>query len=112
MSRDWGSAYDVVPYFAAAYGLAVDGTIVDAPGQGPSAARVADPVKGVKEKGIKAIFADSQCSEDLVRTTADDTGATVVSDRYTDSVGDARQDTYAAMKAWTIEQVTRALSGG
>ena len=34
------SFHDAFPYFAAAYGLTVDGTIVDAPGQDPSAARV------------------------------------------------------------------------
>ncbi len=105
------SFHDAFPYFAAAYGLTVDGTIVDAPGQDPSAAQVADLVKVIKEKGIKAIFAEAQFSEDLVRTIADETGATVVSDLYTDSVGDVPQDTYAAMMSWNIEQVARALSG-
>jgi len=105
------SFHDAFPYFAAAYGLTVDGTIVDAPGQDPSAAKVAELVTVIKDKGIKAIFAEAQFNEDLVRTIADETGATVVSDLYTDSVGDAPRDTYAGMMAWNIEQVARALAG-
>ena len=65
----------------------------------------------IRDKGIKAIFAEAQFNEDLVRTIADETGATVVSDLYTDSVGDAPQDTYAAMMRWNIEQVAGALAG-
>ena len=106
------SFHDAFPYFAAAYGLTVDGTIVDSPGQDPSAAQVAELVSVIRDKGIKAIFAEAQFNEDLVRTIADETSATVVSNLYTDSVGDAPQDTYAGMMAWNIEQVARALSGG
>ena len=63
---------------------------MDAPGQDPSAGAG----RGARRrrsgtKGIKAIFAEAQFNEDLVRTIADETGATVVSDLYTDSVGDA-----------------------
>jgi ABC-type Zn uptake system ZnuABC Zn-binding protein ZnuA len=104
--------HDAFPYFAAAYGLTVDGTIVDAPGQDPSAAQVADLVTVIKDKGIKAIFAEAQFTEDLVRAIADETGATVVSDLYTDSVGDAPRDSYAGMMTWNIEQVAQALAAG
>ncbi|HYO42605.1 MAG TPA: metal ABC transporter substrate-binding protein [Candidatus Limnocylindrales bacterium] len=105
------SFHDAFPYFAAAYGLTIDGTIVNAPGQDPSAAQVSGLIRLVKEQGIKAIFAEAQFSEDLVRTIADETGATVVSDLYTDSVGDAPQDTYAGMMTWNVEQVAKALTG-
>ncbi len=105
------SFHDAFPYFAAAYGLTVDGTIVDAPGQDPSAAKVAELVTVIKDKGIKAIFAEAQFNEDLVRTIANETGATVVSDLYTDSVGDGARDTYAGMMRSNIEQVARALAG-
>ena len=105
------SFHDAFPYFAAAYGLTVDGTIVDAPGQDPSAAQVAELVSVIRDKGIKAIFAEAQFNEDLVRTIADETGATVVSNLYTDSVGDAPLDTYAGMMAWNIEQVAAGSRG-
>jgi len=110
-SRTVISFHDAFPYFAAAYGLTIDGTIVDSPGQDPSAAQVSGLIRLVKEKGIKAIFAEAQFSEDLVRTIADETGATVVSDLYTDSTGDAPQDTYVGMMTWNIDQVAQALVG-
>ena len=84
---------------------------MDAPGQDPSAAQVSALIKAIKDKGIKAIFAEAQFNDDLVRTIADETGATVVSDLYTDTVGDARQDTYAGMMAWNIEQVASGARG-
>ena len=103
--------HDAFPYFAAAYGLTIDGTIVDAPGQEPSAGEVSDLIRTIRDQGIRAIFAEAQFNDDLVRTIADETGVAVVSDLYTDSVGDAPQDTYEMMMRWNIEQVSRALTG-
>ncbi len=104
------SFHDAFPYFAARYGLTIDGSIVDAPGQDPSAAQVAAIVKVVREKGVKAIFAEAQFNEDLARTIADETGARVVSSLYTDSVGDAPQDTYVGMMRWNVDQVLEVLA--
>ena len=104
------SFHDAFPYFAAAYGLTIDGTIVDAPGQDPSAAQIAELVRVVREKGIHAIFAEAQFSEDLARTIADETGATVVSGLYTDSTGDAPQDTYAGLMRWNVDRVLEVLA--
>jgi ABC-type Zn uptake system ZnuABC Zn-binding protein ZnuA len=105
------SFHDAFPYFAAAYGLTVDGTVVDAPGQDPSAAQVTALVKLVKDKGIKAIFAEAQFSESLVDAIARESGATVVSDLYTDTLGDAPVDTYAGMMKADIDKVVAALGG-
>ena len=104
------SFHDAFPYFAATYGLAIDGTIVDAPGQDPSAGQIASLVEVVREKGIKAIFAEAQFSEDLARTIADETGAQVVSSLYTDSTGDAPQDTYAGLMRWNVDRVMEVLA--
>ena len=104
------SFHDAFPYFAAAYGLGIDGTIVDAPGQDPSAGQIASLVGVVREKGVKAIFAEAQFSEDLARTIADETGATVVSSLYTDSTGDAPKDTYVGMMRWNVDRVLEALA--
>jgi manganese/iron transport system substrate-binding protein len=104
------SFHDAFPYFAAAYGLAIDGTIVDAPGQDPSAGQIASLVGVVREKGIKAIFAEAQFSEDLARAIADETGARVVSSLYTDSIGDAPKDTYVGMMRWNVDRVIEALA--
>ena len=104
------SFHDAFPYFAAAYGLTVDGTIVDAPGQDPSAAQVAALVETVRAKGVKAIFTEAQFSDDLARTIADETGATVVSGLYTDSTGDAPQDSYAELMRWNVDRVLEVLA--
>ncbi len=110
-NRNVVSFHDAFPYFAAAYGLTIDGTVVDAPGQDPSAAQVANLVTLIRDRGVRAIFAEAQFNQDLVKTIADETGAVVVSDLYTDSVGDAPKDTYAGMMAWNIERVAAALAG-
>ena len=101
--------HDAFPYFAAAYGLTVDGTIVSAPGQDPSAGDLAGLIRAVEADGVKAILAEAQFNDDLARTIADETGATVVSSLLTDSVGDAPQDTYVEAMRWNVEQVAAAL---
>ena len=105
------SFHDAFAYFAAAYGLTIDGTVVDSPGQDPSAAQVAALVSRIREAGIKAIFAEAQFNPDIVDTIAAETGATVVSDLYTDSVGDAPQDTYERLMRWNVDRVVAALGG-
>ena len=103
--------HDAFPYFAAAYGLTIDGTVVDAPGQDPSAGQIAALVSRIREGGVKAIFAEAQFNPDIVDTIAAETGATVVSDLYTDSVGDPPQETYEGLMRWNVERVVAALGG-
>ena len=105
------SFHDAFPYFAAAYGLTIDGTVVDAPGQDPSAGQVAALVSRIREGGVRAIFAEAQFNPDIVETIAAETGATVVSDLYTDSVGDPPQDTYEGLMRWNVDRVVAALGG-
>jgi ABC-type Zn uptake system ZnuABC Zn-binding protein ZnuA len=103
------SFHDAFPYFAAAYGLKVDGTIVDAPGQDPSAGAIAALVQAIRDHGVKAIFSEAQFNPDLAQTISNETGATIVSSLYTDTVGDAPQDTYESMMRWNVDQVVAAL---
>ena len=103
------SFHDAFPYFAAAYGLRIDGTIVDAPGQDPSAGDIAGLIRVIEADDVRAIFAEAQFSDDLVQTLADETGVAVVSDLYTDTLGDAPVDTYVGVMSWNLDQVARAL---
>jgi ABC-type Zn uptake system ZnuABC Zn-binding protein ZnuA len=105
------SFHDAFPYFAAAYGLTVDGTVVDAPGQDPSASRVEALIAEIRAKGVKAILAEAQFSDKLVRAIADEAGATVVSNLYTDSVGDAPVDTYESIMRWDADRLVKVLTG-
>ncbi len=105
------SFHDAFPYFAAAYGLTIDGTIVDAPGQDPSASQIAALVALVRAKRIRAIFAEAQFNSDLAQAIGSETGATVVADLYTDTLGDPPVDTYAGLMRWNVDKVVAALGG-
>jgi ABC-type Zn uptake system ZnuABC Zn-binding protein ZnuA len=105
------SFHDAFPYFARAYGLTIDGTVVDAPGQDPSAAQVESLIAEIRAKGVRAILAEAQFSDKLVRAIADESGATVVSNLYTDSVGDAPVDTYEAVMRWDADRLVGVLAG-
>jgi zinc/manganese transport system substrate-binding protein/manganese/iron transport system substrate-binding protein len=105
------SFHDAFPYFAAAYGLTIDGTIVDSPGQDPSAGEIAALIERIRASGARAILAEAQFSDELARAIAAETGAVVVSDLLTDSVGDAPNDTYIALMRWNTERVAAALGG-
>lgn len=105
------SFHDAFPYYAAAYGLTVVGTIVDAPGQDPSAGQIADLVGKIKASGAKAIFAEAQFNDALAQAISKETGATVVYDLYDDTLGDPPQDTYLAIMAWNTDKVVAALGG-
>ncbi len=105
------SFHDAFPYYAAAYGLTIDGTVVDAPGQDPSAGQVAALVSAIKADGVSAIISEAQFSDSLVKTIADETGATVVSDLYDDTVGDPPVDTYVGVMTYDTDHIVAALGG-
>jgi ABC-type Zn uptake system ZnuABC Zn-binding protein ZnuA len=104
------SFHDAFPYLARAYGLEIVGVVVDAPGQDPSAGEIADLVDAIRAAGVKAVFSEAQFSDKLVRTIADETGATVESNLYNDSLGDPPADSYIGMMRWNIERIVAALS--
>jgi ABC-type Zn uptake system ZnuABC Zn-binding protein ZnuA len=107
--RNVVSFHDAFPYYARAYGLTVVDTVVDAPGQDPSAGALADLIAVIRANDIGAILSEAQFSPELVTTIADETGATVVSDLYTDSLGEAPADTFVGIIRWDTERILEAL---
>ena len=105
------SFHDAFPYFAEAYGLRMVGTVVGAPGQDPSAGALFDLIKAMRAEHVRVIFAEAQFSDALVQAVASETGATVVSDLYDDTLGDPPVDTYAGMMQWNADRVVSALGG-
>jgi manganese/iron transport system substrate-binding protein len=103
------SFHEAFPYLAAAYGLEIVGTVVDAPGQDPSAGRVAALVREIRDSGARAVFAEAQFGDQLAQTVADEAGVVVVTDLYNDSLGDPPVDTYEGMMRWNIERIVSAL---
>jgi ABC-type Zn uptake system ZnuABC Zn-binding protein ZnuA len=105
------SFHEAFPYFAAAYGLTVVGTIVDAPGQDPSAGEIATLVEAIRASGAKAVFGEAQFSPDLAEIVAAEAGVAVETHLYSDSLGDAPADTYEGMMRWNVDRVVAALGG-
>ncbi len=103
------SFHEAFPYFAAAYGLTVIGTIVDAPGQDPSAGEIADLVEAIRTSGAKAVFGEAQFSPDLAEIVAEEAGVAVETHLYSDSLGDAPADSYEGMMRWNADRVVAAL---
>ena len=101
--------HDAFPYFAAAYGLQVVGTVVPSPGQDPSAGNMADLVKVIRDQHVRAIFTEAQFSPKLVQQIGDETGAKVEGNLYDDTLGDPPVDSYIGMMRWDADRVVAAL---
>jgi ABC-type Zn uptake system ZnuABC Zn-binding protein ZnuA len=101
--------HDAFPYYARAYGLDVVGVAVGAPGQDPSAAEITALVDTIRRTGVKAVFAEDQFSPKLVEALASETGTTVVSDLFDDSLGKPPVTSYEQLIRWDTEQIVDAL---
>ncbi len=101
--------HDAFPYFARAYGIAIVGVAVEAPGQDPSASYTARLIDAIKATGVKAIFSEAQFPTKLVDQLAAETGTKVVANLYDDSVGDPPIDSYEGIVDWDVNQLVGAL---
>jgi ABC-type Zn uptake system ZnuABC Zn-binding protein ZnuA len=105
------SLHEAFPYFAAAYGLTIVGVVVSVPGQDPSASQLAELVRVIRETRAKAVFGEAQFSDKLARTVADESGATVESNLYSDTLGDPPADSYVGMMRSNADRIVAALGG-
>jgi ABC-type Zn uptake system ZnuABC Zn-binding protein ZnuA len=103
------SFHDAFPYYAAAYGLDVVGVVVAAPGQEPSAGEVAALVDAIRSTGTRAILAEAQFNPRVADRISEETGATIVSDLYTDTLGPAPADSYMGIMTWDTDRIVEAL---
>lgn len=103
------SYHDALPYFCRAYGLTVVGNVVAAPGQDPSVQEVQRLIDSIRANGVRAIFSEAQFNPELARTIASEAGARVVSDLYTDTLGDSPADTYEGLVRWDVAHIAEAL---
>ena len=103
------SFHDAFPYLAQAYGLEIVGTVIDAPGQDPSAGEIAGLIDAIRASNATALFGEAQFNPQLAQTIAAETGIAVVTDLYTDSLGSPPADTYEGMIRWDVERVVGAL---
>jgi ABC-type Zn uptake system ZnuABC Zn-binding protein ZnuA len=103
------SYHDAFPYFAAAYGLTIVGTVVPAPGQDPNAGEVVALIAAIRASGVKAIFSEAQFNPKVEQQLAAEAGVTVVSNLYNDALGAPPVDTYEGMMRWDADRVVEAL---
>lgn len=103
------SFHEAFPYFAAAYDLEIVDTIIDAPGQDPSAGQIAALIDAIQDEGVAAIFAESQFPSSLTQAISDETAVAVVTDLYNDSLGDPPVDSYVGLIEWDVERIVQAL---
>lgn len=105
------SFHEAFPYFARAYDLEIVGTVIDAPGQDPSAGEIAALVDAIRESGATAVLSEVQFGPELAETVAREAGVRVEAGLYNDSLGESPIDTYEAMIRWDVERIVVALTG-
>lgn len=89
--------HEAFPYFARDFRLEIAGVIEREPGTEPSARELADTVKLVRERGVKALFAEPQFSDRSARVIAAETGSKV---HELDPVVTGPSEPDAARGAW------------
>jgi ABC-type Zn uptake system ZnuABC Zn-binding protein ZnuA len=101
--------HDALPYLARAYGIEIVDVVVAAPGQEPSAAAMAAIIDEIRATKVPAVVTEVQFSDDVARSIASETGATLVSDLYTDTLGQPPLDSYEAVMRWNVDRIASAL---
>ena len=89
--------HEAFPYFARDFRLEVAGVIEREPGTEPSARELADTVKLVRARGVKALFAEPQFPDRSAQVIAAETGAKVY---QLDPVVTGPAEPEAARGAW------------
>lgn len=103
--------HEAYPYFAARYGFQLIGVITPSPGQEPSAGELAHLIQTVKAAQVKAVFSEAQFSPRLSQALAQEAGVQqVVSDLYSDSLGDPPADSYIGMMTYNVQRMVQALA--
>ncbi len=96
--------------FAERYGFELVGAVFPTTtGEGsPSARRIAELIDAILQSGAPAIFLESGGDSELAEQVGEATGATVVTDLYTHSLGPGAS-TYIEMMRWNVSKIVEAL---
>jgi len=105
--------HDTFGYFARRYDFEVVGTVFEGVSteEEPSPQQVAELVERIRAAGVPAIFAESTVNARLAEQIADEAGVQVVTDLYTDALGEpgSEGDTYLKMMRFDVAQFVAAL---
>lgn len=105
--------HDTFAYFAKRYGFTIVGTVFAGVSteQEPSAQQIAALVERVRAENVPAVFTENTMNTRLAEQIATEAGVQVVTDLYTDALGEAGSagDTYVKMMRHNVEQIVAAL---
>ena len=110
-NRKMVTNHDAFPYFAQEYGFTIVGDVLGNPASEPSSGDLAALVQKIKAEHVKAIFSESQFSPKLTQTIADEAGVKIVTNLYTDTLGDAGSgvNTYIDMLRYDMHTIVEVL---
>jgi zinc transport system substrate-binding protein len=109
-NRDIITFHEAFTYFAKEFNLNVAGVIEKEPGQEPTAEEIADIMKTVKDKKVKALFTEVQYSPKAAQTIANETGAKVYQfDLAVTGAKNADADSYIKSMEKNLDVLTEAL---
>ncbi|MDP9310539.1 MAG: zinc ABC transporter substrate-binding protein [Chloroflexota bacterium] len=105
--------HDNFAYFAKRYGFTVVGNVFEnvSTEQEPSAQQIAQLVQLIREQNVPAAFTENTVNPRLAEQVANEAGIKVVTDLYTDALGEAGSngDTYIKMMQYNVQQIVAAL---
>ncbi len=103
--------HDAFPFFAQAYGFTIAGNILGNSESEPSAGELATLIGAIKAQQVKAIFSESEFNPKMTNTIAEEAGVTIVSNLYTDTLGDVGSGvtTYVDMLRYNMQEVVEVL---
>jgi ABC-type Zn uptake system ZnuABC Zn-binding protein ZnuA len=105
--------HDSLNYLAERYGLTVVGAVIPTleTTAEPSAEDLAELIELIEQENVQAIFSESSLNTELEEQVAAESGATVVADLYTDSLGpeDSEAATYIEMMTHNAETIVEGL---
>jgi len=109
------TTHDAMGYFAKAYGLTVEGTLLGiATDEEPTAAQVNSLATTIREKDIPTIFAELTSDDRVLQTVADEAGVTISEDvLLSDGLGpaDTDQGSYTGMLVYNTCTIVTGLGG-
>jgi ABC-type Zn uptake system ZnuABC Zn-binding protein ZnuA len=107
------TSHDAFGHLADHYGLTIVGAVLptDTTAE-PSAEELADLITLIEEQDVAAIFSEASVDTEVEEQVEDETGAQVVADLYSDSLGpaDSEAATYVDMMRYNAETIVEGLA--
>lgn len=114
-SRKLVTTHDALGYYSQAYGIPVEGALEGiSTEEKPTANRVKELVKTIKDSGVPTIFAELTINPKLIETVAREANVKVADQElFTDGLGDARSggETYQKMLIANTKTIVEGLGG-